>query len=268
MKRRVWTATKVYRGDFGNDFTAFFDPHPVAKVQVELGNLVGVVHGGALNLGSANPYWIEDGHWRDRPGAAHLVDHFAQRSAGLLGVEFVGHGPARSLSRHSHALLLFDAVDFNHDSVGGHGEVLAFGIPVGQIVLEFGGGPAEGRPTLGTRSHWKTPSSQSVHGFGVGRKGLLVAVGSVGEHAQTALGNFGGILHFQGSGRCIARVGKLVLTLRASSRVQGFKVAVEEYNFATHLKIARCTRRENQGDSLNRADIRNDIIPLNAVATG
>ena len=114
----------------------------------------------------------------------------------MLCVELIGHRPARSFGGKSKSLLLVYPIHFEHGAVGRHREVLAFGIPKAQKVLEFVGPSALLGPTLRARWNRETPFGQLIQCARVGSKRTVVGIRRVGKHAQAALGYFSGILHF------------------------------------------------------------------------
>ena len=156
---------RLYSRDFGDDFSSFFHIDPVTLVDIQGADLVLIHQRGAFDHGTAQQNGFQIGHGCHGAGATHLVVDAQDGRTGLLGLEFIGYGPAGTLGSKAQLPLDGHLVDLNDNAVGGIGKVLAGGIPMADEFLDFGYIMANA-PML---AHGKTPALGSLEGVVVGR---------------------------------------------------------------------------------------------------
>ena len=84
------TGIHVHAYNLRDDFATLLYIHPVADVEVEPLDDVGIVQGGTLHHGSGQLHGVEVGHRSHGTGASHLVGNAIEAGTGSFGLEFVG----------------------------------------------------------------------------------------------------------------------------------------------------------------------------------
>ena len=188
----------------GDHVAALLDHHQVADADVLALDLVGVVEGGALHRGARHRHRIEDGHRRDRPGAAHLQADLEEPGADLLGGELEGHGAARALAGAAEPLLLIEGVHLEHDAVHLVRQLVAGGLAAvveGEDLFQAG---AEGM----LRVDRKAEAPEGVEALLVGAAAVSGQVDPVGEEPKPPAGHDLRVLQLEGPRRRVAGVGE------------------------------------------------------------
>ena len=150
---------QFHTGDFGDDFATLFHVHPVALVDVEAVEDVGIVQRCALDDGAGEQYRLEVGHRSDDTKAAHVERHEAQLCQRSFGRKLICHSPARGLGGEAQLLLTCERVDLEHQAVGGHRQRAALGVPTGDECVHFGHRMQTGHG----RGHLEAPRASGFH---------------------------------------------------------------------------------------------------------
>lgn len=259
---------KVHCGDLGNDLAAFFHLHQVAEVQVQLGDLVGIVDAGPFHGGAGQFHGIQYCNGGYGTGAPHEEFHAQELGELLLGGEFVGNGPARAFCAQAQLLLQGDAVHFDHHPVDADLQVVAFAVPVGNKLHDaLHRVRLRDEPPLGI-GRAEAPR-MALHDVAIlALRGQFRGVQRVDEVLEVALGHQFGVLQFQGSRSGVAGVGEHVLTHPFALAVQCLKLLSAHEDLAAGFQLGRRVSVQAQGDGSHGADVGRDVLALFAVAPG
>ena len=116
--------------DLRNDFARLLYVHIVAQVEVELVDDVGIVKRCALDDGARKLHGIHIRHGSYGTRTTHLEGHLVEHRATTLGLKLISDCPTRTFGGEAEALALVVGVDFEHNAVRSHGEVLAHRVPI------------------------------------------------------------------------------------------------------------------------------------------
>ena len=118
-----------------DNLAAFLYVDIIADVQVEALDEVLVVQGGTLDGCASQLNRIHIRHRGNGTRAPHLIGYLIQPCTYTFGLELIGDGPTRALRCESKRTLLPQGVHFQDDTIGSHGQVLTFRIPVVDVVI-------------------------------------------------------------------------------------------------------------------------------------
>ena len=254
----------VHTRYLGDDFTAFFNIDHVADVQVEAFDDVGIVERGAFYDGSRQLHGVQIGHWRDGTRTAHLVAHLVEPCQRAFGLELVGDGPAGRLGRVAQVLLLAQAVHLQHDAVGGHGQVLAFRVPIVDVVEHF----LQGAGLLHVLRYLEAPLRRLLQAFVVAVGGQVFAQQVVEVGVELARGHYGGVLRFQCARSGVARIGKERFLASFAFAVQGFERLPRHQNLAAYLECRGIVAVQHERDGTDSFYIVRHVVTFLAVTAG
>ena len=122
--------TNVYANNLGNDFATFLYKHVITDMEVKTTNEVFVIEGRTLH-GSAckqNGFHVGDGRYGSC--APHLERNLVETGTNTLGLKLVSDGPTWAFGGKAKLLLLAQAVYFEHNTIGGYGQIVARGVPM------------------------------------------------------------------------------------------------------------------------------------------
>ena len=110
------------RDDFRNDLSAFLQRDQVAKVQVEVADLLEIVEGCSSDHRTVEFDRIDQRDGRDHSGASHAKFDAPDARFCLFGGKFVGRRPAWGLGRDPKLLLCAVGIHFQNHTVNGIGQ--------------------------------------------------------------------------------------------------------------------------------------------------
>ena len=125
---------EVHGRYLGDDLPTLLHEHHIADMQVEVGHEVCIMQCCTFDHGTRELHGLEVGHGGHRTGASHLVGHLIKACDSLLGLKLIGDSPARHLGCIAKHALLYQRIDLDDDAIRCHGEVLALGVPVVDIL--------------------------------------------------------------------------------------------------------------------------------------
>ena len=115
----IATAQLLLHGDDGgNDLAGFFNDDDIAHTDVLAFDLLVVVQRGIADGAPADEHGHQPRHGRESASAAHLDVDGQQLGLRLLGLVFVGNGPARGLAGDAELALISKAVHLDHRAIG------------------------------------------------------------------------------------------------------------------------------------------------------
>src|ERR1700722_12082328 len=147
----------------GDDFSGAFDEDGIAGVDIEAADFVEIVQRGFDHSDAADLYRLENRERSQNTGAADADHNVAQQRGFLMGLIFVGDGPARRFGGVAQFILQADFVDLHDDAVNIEPELFALGIPFGDVLLDF----AEALAQFPVFADFKTHGAESFENFGV-----------------------------------------------------------------------------------------------------
>ncbi len=115
----------VHADDGGDDLAGLLDDDEVTHPDVLALDLLEVVQRGVAHGAAAEEDRLQPRDGRERAGAADLDVDGEQPGLRLLGLVFVGDGPARGLARGAEVALLGERVHLDDRAVGFVGQLLA-----------------------------------------------------------------------------------------------------------------------------------------------
>ena len=183
----------------------------------------------------------------------------------LLCHELVGDGPSRTLCRHSQTALLCYGVDFQHDAVCGHGQVLAFLVPVVYIVVDV----LQGLGKLHLRTYLKAPSACQLHVVVMACSRYLVTQQIVEVGIESALCHHSRILALQCSACGISGIGEEGFFCCLALAVQFLEAVPRHQHLSPDLEVVGASRFgwEYQGDGTYGLDVFRHVVALHAIAS-
>ena len=262
------TRFHLYPHDFGNDLASFLHKHVVAHTQVEFGDLVGVVQGGAAHSGSGQKDGFQFGNGRNGAGAAYLVGDRVEAGGQLFGLELIGDGPAWALGGHAELFLLGVAVHFDDHPVDVEGKRVARGVPMLQKVQDLLDAVGAGNEAVGRLGHLKTPTAGVFQPVVVVIVGQVVRIDGVEETIQPTSGHKRRVFVFEGACRSVAGVGVQLLSCRFALGVQPFKFGVRQEDLSSDFEPLGVIAAELERDAFDGAHVFGDVLSLAAVAAG
>ena len=132
-----------YFQDVRDYFAGAFDQHCVSSVDAQALDFVHVVQGGFGYGDAADLHRLENGEGSEDAGAAYADFDLFQERGFLVGLIFVGDGPAGGFGGEAELVLQADFVDFHDDAVNLVAELFALGVPLGDVGFDFGDAVAE-----------------------------------------------------------------------------------------------------------------------------
>ena len=112
-----------------DDFSGFAHNHRVTEVQIQFGDAISVVQGGAADAGARQGHRLEFGHRRHGAGASHLHHQLQQLAGGFFRWIFQGNGPAWGLLGGARLILKTQVVELHHHAIGGVRQLMALLLP-------------------------------------------------------------------------------------------------------------------------------------------
>ena len=257
-------------GNLRDDFAALLDADGVAEMEVQSGDFVEVVEGGALDGGAREAHGCKVSHGRDRTGAADLEFYGEKRRVGALGLELVGDGPARALARGAEFALHGEVVELYDHAVDFEGEAVAARADVFGNLHDF-----VDRVRFPEVIRVEPELFQHLQVLFVR---LVVALRNViGEETHRARLAFGDALELERTRDGIARVLENLLAFENELLVKAFKGFALHVHFAAHLESAlgdfarvdfQFLRVKRFGYVRNRERVQGHVVSLHAVAAG
>ena len=163
-----------------------------------------------------------------------MIGDFAQDRRCLLGLELIGDGPARALGRHAEGLLLAQAVHLKHYAVGGHGQALALGVPIVDVVEYL----VERRRLAHVVADLEAPGARRLHILVMSFGRQLVAKEVVEIGVELTCCHHGRLLALERAAGGVARVGKEGLLGGFALAVEGLERCPRHQHLATDLELA------------------------------
>ena len=198
--------------------------------------------------------------------SSHLEINALQLGFHFLCFELVGDGPFRRLGCKAQSLLLRVTIDFQHDTINGEGQFVAFHVPIVDELEDFVDGLAKCHIVRDVEA----PFLGGLQALVVG----LVAAFEVVHHhivaiiVESAAGYFLAVLQFKRSSGSVARVGEEVVTSLGACFVQSVETLEGHHNFASHLEKVGIVAVELERNGADGAHIGGHVVALGAVATG
>ena len=255
----------VDRGNLGYDFAPLLDIDHVAYVQVEGVHEIFVVQGGPLDNRAREQHRVEVGHRGDGARAPYLERHRVEPRERLLGLELVGDGPTGRLGRVAQVFLLPQRVDLEDHAVGSHRQMLALGVPIGDILLHLVD-RVENAHGIG---YLETPRTGPLQVLVVGIGGQILTQQVIEVGIEPPGSHYGRVLRFEGAGRRVAGVGKEGLLLLLALLVERLEDRPGHEYLAPNLKrVGVVVAPQLQGNAANGLHILGHIIAPGTVAPG
>ena len=288
----------------GDDLAGLAHHDRVAGMQIQLGEAVGVVEGGAAHRGAGQGHGLEFSHRCYGAGAAHLAAEPQQAAGGFLGGVLEGDGPARRFLGEASGVLEAEVVELHHHAIGGVGKGLAGLLPAGEEGLhrrqvgqalrigihpEAGGfQPAQAFPLAagGRRIAAFSPDQSAIDtapvrpshaaaGPFAPASGAVEPIGplrqmqGVGEEVEPPGRHHLRIELAQGAGAGVAGVGEGGLAAGDPFGVDRREGGIGDQGLAPHLHPGRrIGQLQAQGHALDRAHVGGDLLAPLAVAPG
>ena len=239
-------------------------------MEIQAGDFVEVVEGGALDGCARKAHGCKVRHGRDRTGAADLKFHGKERRVGALGLELVGDSPARALARGTEFPLHGEVVEFHDHAVNFEGKAVAARADVFGNLHDFVDGIR-----LPEVVRVEPELFQLFQVLFVCRVVALRNV--IGKEAHRARLAFGDALELERTRDGVARVLENLLAFQNELLVQAFEGFAFHVHFAAHFKSAlrdfarvdfQLLRVERFGNVRDRERVQGHVVSLNAVAAG
>ena len=257
------TLRQLHARDLGDDLAALLDVDHVARPDVELLHLFGVVERGAPHGGAGQQHRRKVRHGGDRSGAPDLEGDALEARERLLGLELVGYGPARRLGREADAAAHGEVVDLDDHAVGREGQLAARRVPVGDEVVDLGARAADAHPVRDLES----PRAGLFETLPVGLEGQVVARQLVERAVQSAARHDRRGLLLECARRGVARVGQQRLARCFALGVQAVERGVgHEYLAADFKQIGPVVAAQHERHAADRADVGRHVVARRAVA--
>ena len=197
--------------------------------------------------------------------SAHLEDHLPERCLGLFCLKLIGDCPSWALCRHAEALLLRQRIDFQNNTIGSHGQVAAFLVPIineGKHVVE----------RVGQRHAFtdlKSPSCCCLEVLIVSIAGNTIAQEVVEIGIQASLSHRAAVFALESARSSISGIGKKRFACLLPFCIETFERCPRHQNLATNLKLAGpvSTFGELQRNAANGTHISRHIVALSAIAS-
>ena len=162
--------------------------------------------------------------------------------------------------------MLLIAVDFQHNTIDGKRQFVAFHVPIVDELKDFVNGLAKGHEV----GDVEAPSLGSLQALVV----RLVAVFEAVHHhviavvVEFAAGHFLAVLQFKRSRSGIAWVGKKVVSSLGTGFVESVETLERHHDFAAHLEEVGEIAVQLEWHGVNGLYVGGHVIALGAVATG
>ena len=127
-----------YFQDVRDYFAGAFDQHCVSSVDAQALDFVHIVQGGFGYGDAADLHRLENGEGSEDAGAADADFDLFQERGFLVGLIFIGDGPAGGFGGEAELVLQADFVDFHHDAVNLVAELFALSVPLGDVGFDLG----------------------------------------------------------------------------------------------------------------------------------
>ncbi len=124
-------------------FAGALDQHRIAGVDAEALHFVHIVQRGFGDGDAADLHRLENREGSEHAGAANADFNLFQQRGFLVRLIFVGDGPAGGFGSEAQLVLQADFVHLHDDAVNFVAELFALGVPLGDVVLDFGDAVAE-----------------------------------------------------------------------------------------------------------------------------
>ena len=256
---------EVHADDLRDDLAALLDVDRVARADVQLGHLLGVVQRRAPHGGSGQQHRFEVGDGRDSPGASYLERHAVEPRGGPFGLELVGHGPLGGLGCESQLAPDGEVVDLDHHAVRREGQAAPCGVPVFDKCVDLGDAAADARRVRDL----EPPLAGLFEALPMAREGQLVARQLVECAVQSAPGHHGRRLLLERPGGGVAGVGEELLAVGLALGVEAVERGVGHQDLAADFEEVGPVRApQAQGHRAHGADIGRHVVALDAVAAG
>ena len=206
---------------------------------------------------------FEVGNRRDDTCSADLVGNRFEERQLFLGWELIGDRPSRCLGCVAEFVLLGEVIDLEHDAVGGNRQVLALGVPVGDVVHHL----IDRVTNLDGIGYMETPLSGCFEPFVMGLAGQVLADHVIEIGVQSASCHLTRVLQFERTRSGIAGIGEQGLFLLLALFVESFEAFPGKEYFAAQFEeirhVGTVDLPRNGRDGL---DVGNHIIALLPVA--
>ena len=257
------TLREVYADDLRDDLAALLDVNHIARADVQLGHLFGVVQRGAPHGGSGEQHRFEVGHGRHGSRAPHLERHAVEARQGLFGLELISYGPFRGLGRESQLAPHGEVVDLDHHAVRREGEFAPRRVPMFDECVDLRGAAADARRIRDLEA----PFAGLFQTLPVGREGQFVACQLVERAVQSAPGHHGRRLLLERPGGGVAGVGEELLAVGLALGVEAVERGVGHQDLAPDLEmVGPSLAPQAQGHRAHRAHVGRHVVALHAVA--
>ena len=239
--------------------------HMIAHMQMQLGHHIGIVQRGTAHLGSGQLHGIHIGHRRHGSRTPYLEHHLPQYGLLLLGLELVGNGPTGTLGRHAQTTLLRQGVDLEHYAVGGHGQELALGVPMVDVVIDV----LQRTDQLHVLAYLESPAAGSLQIGIVAVAWDVVAKQVIEVGIQPALCHGAAVLALESAAGGIARIGKERFTVALPFGIEAVEGSPRHEHLTPYLELLGPVGACGQGKrhAADGAHILCHIITLHAVTT-
>src|SRR5271170_703571 len=220
--------------DVGDYFAGAFDEDCVSGVDAEALDFVHVVQSGFGDGDAADLHRLENGEGSEDAGAAYADFNLFEERGFLVGLIFVGDGPARGFGREAEFVLQADFVYFYYDAVNVVAELFALGVPLGDVIFDFGDAVAEGP----VGADFEAQLVESYEDFGVAFFGdAAIHQQVIGEKAEAAGCGEVGIENADGAGGGVARILVALFAIGVLLLVHGFECFAGHDGFAADFEI-------------------------------
>ena len=249
--------------DFRDDLAALLDVNHIAHADVQQGDLLGVVQGGPLDGRAGQQYRIEVGNRGNRSRASHLEVDTLQSGQGLLGLEFVCHGPFGGFGRESQNPLFGKVVDFDNYAVRCERKLFAGFVPIGNELVDL----LQRTADTGVFGDFETPAAGFLQTLPMGLEGEVLPGQLVKRTVESPLGDDGRRLLFESSGGCIAWIGQKGFPVFSPLHVETVERGVGHEDFASYLEqVGIVVSLQTQGDRAYGSYVRRYIVSACSVS--
>ena len=198
-------------------------------------HLLFVVQGCTLHYRTAQLDRFQVGDRCDSTGPADLIVDADEPCQCLFRLELIGHCPPRELCSISELFLVWELVYLYHDAVSRERQILSFGIPICDEILDF----IDGSAYLSLVRDRKSPAFCCLKGFIVGLVGKCFTQHMIKGTFQSAIGNHGTVNQLEGTGSRITRICERLLLILLPFLVQAVEGRPWHVYFASYLELFR-----------------------------
>src|SRR3569833_1229228 len=226
---------QIHADDLGDDLAALLYIHPIAFVQVQPHDLVGVMQCSAFHRGPRQEYRFQVSHRCHSARAAHLVAYALQFGFHLLRLVFVCDSPARRFGGKAQLFLLRIAIHLNHNAVDIITEVEALVFPIAYEFQHF----VDFRTQAAFMIYGEAQASHSLQAFPMRSEQTLFGIKKIHKSIQRTFSHLTGILQLNGTRGKIPWVSVWWLAVFNAFLIQFFESLQVHKHLTAYLELVR-----------------------------